>query len=256
MLISKENISNFISEGNILNVDVNVLFNQGESGVTLKEKITLLAKENNIPEQIVTDILKSEQINQLLGDFFNQTITYLIEGGNKPQISQDTIDDIKKTASISLNEHINVMIEEEQLNTYIDNYCNSIIDIIPDRSVIVDSNYTQLLEKIINFNVIYLYAIILLFLILSSIINQKWYFFIKILGYSMFTAGIIFVIFGSMEYIISNLVVENVMGIVPFILPLITNILTISFKTGVFVSFSSIVIVLIYLTINRIKISK
>lgn len=255
-LISKENISTFISDANILNVDVNILFNQEESGVTLKEKIYQLALENSIPEEIIEDILKSEQINQLLGDFFNKTITYIIEGGEKPQISQDTIIDIKKVAKLSLNDHINIMIEEEQLSIYIDNYCNDIVKIVPDRNDIVGEIPTESLEKIINFNVMYIYIIVLLLLILISIINKKWFYFINTLGITMLLSGIIFVIFGSMEYIITNLVVEKLSGMIPFIIPLITNILTIGFKTGVFVSFSSIVLILIYVTIKRMSNSK
>ena len=125
-LISQENISDFISDADILNVDINVLFNQEESGITLKEKIAELATLNNIPDEIVEDILQSEEINQLLGDFFNQTITYIIEGGEKPHISETSIENMKKAANTSLNNHLNIMLEEEQLEIYIEDYSKSI----------------------------------------------------------------------------------------------------------------------------------
>ena len=52
---------------------------------------------------------------------------------------------------------------------------------------------------------------------------------------------------------ISNMIAEKLSGMIPFILPLITNVLTIWFKAGVLVSFTSIVLILIYLTINKTK---
>ena len=86
ILISKKNISDFINEANVLNIDINILFNKEESGITLKEKLVSLAIENNIPDEIINDILQTEEINQFLGDFFNQTIKYIINGDSKPRI--------------------------------------------------------------------------------------------------------------------------------------------------------------------------
>lgn len=250
-LISRENISHFISDANILNVDINVLFNQEESGITLKEKITMLALESDIPEEIITDILNSDEINQLLGDFFNQTITYIIEGGNKPQISSSSIESIKEVALNSLDEHLNVMISEEELEEYMENYCGKIIEIIPERNVIIGDSHTDLIEKVIKFNVLYAYIIIILLLLLICIINKRWFLFIKYLGITMFISGVLFVVLGSLEYVISNLITNKILGMTPFVLPLITNILTIWFKIGVLVSFTSIVLILIYAIINR-----
>lgn len=251
-LISRENISDFTSDANILNVDINVIFNQEESGITLKEKIYDLAQENNIPEKIIIDILNSEEINELLGDFFNQTIIYIIDGGEKPKISNDTIMDIKEIANASLNNHLNIMLEEEQLEIYIDNYCKSITDIVPNRNLIVETMPIEFIKRIINFDLIYLYITIILILALPALSSKKFYTPIKYLGISMFISGIIFVILGSMEFIISSLVIKNVKVMVPFVLPLITNVLTIWFKSGVLISFTSIVLILIYVALNRI----
>lgn len=251
-IISRENISRFISDADILNVDINVLFNQEESGITLKEKITILAQESNIPEEIIADILNSDEINQLLGDFFNQTIKYIIEGGNKPQISISSIEDIKEFALKSLDEHLNVMISEEELEKYIENYCDKIIEIIPERNIIVDNSHIDTIDKIINFNILYICTIIILILLLFCIINKKWFAFIKYLGIIMFVSGVMFVILGSLDYIIVNLITSKISTMIPFVIPLITNILTIWFKTGVFVSFTSVILILIYAIINKI----
>ena len=114
-LISKENISKYVKSTDIINADIGTLFNRETSGVTLKQRITELAIVNGIPEDIVTDILKSDEINALLGDFFNQTALYIINGNNKPLMSQKTIDDMKLAAKVSLNNHINIMMDEEEL---------------------------------------------------------------------------------------------------------------------------------------------
>lgn len=251
-LISQENISDFISDADILNVDINVLFNQEESGITLKEKIAELATLNNIPDEIVEDILQSEEINQLLGDFFNQTITYIIEGGEKPHISETSIENMKKAANTSLNNHLNIMLEEEQLEIYIEDYSKSITNIVPDRTVVIGDMPTDIIKYIINFDMTYLYIAIILLLALPALSTKKFYTPIKYLGFAMFISGIIFVIIGSMEFVITSFIANNIQGMVPFILSLITNVLTIWFKSGVLISFTSILLLLIYTTLNRI----
>jgi len=252
-LISSENISDFINDANILNMDINTLFNQEESGIILKDKLYFLAIDNNIPKEIIEDILKSKEINYLLGDFFNQSIKYIINNTKKPKLSSETIDGMKKIANQSLEEHLNIMLEPEILEIYIENYCNSIITIIPDRDNIIGDIPIKLPKKIVNFDMIHMYIIIILILLLTILINKKWYSFIKYLGISMLISGIIFVILGSLEYIIINLITNQITAMKSFILPLITNILTIFFKSGVLVSFTSIVVILISMTLNKTK---
>jgi len=252
-LISSENISDFINDANILDMDINTLFNKEESGIILKDKLYTLAIENNIPKEIIEDILKSDEINYLLGDFFNQSIKYIINNTEKPKILPETIEDMKNIANQSLEEHLNIMLEPEILDTYIEDYCNSITTIIPERDNIIGDIPLELSQEIVNFNISYIYIIIILILILTILINKKWYIFIKYLGISMLISGIIFVILGSLEYIIINLITNKITAMQSFILPLITNILTIFFKSGVLVSFTSIVVILIYMTLNKTK---
>lgn len=252
-LISKENISDFISDADILNVDVNVLFNQEEIKITLKEKITNLAILNNIPKEIVEDILKSEEINEMLGDFFNQTITYVIEGGSKPNIQDESINKIKEVASISLNDNLNIMIEEEELNNYIESFSKSIVDIVPNRDEIINNYDMEIFKIMINFNLTSIYLIILGLLLISIIINKKYYIPFKILGISMFISGILFVIIGSLEYVVTNFIIKDIQGMQTFITPLITNVLTIWFKQGIMISFTSLFLILIYITLNRMN---
>lgn len=251
-LISSKNISEFISDGNILDIDVNVIFNNENAGITLKEKIISVAIENKIDEKIINDILESKQINYMLGDFFNQTILYVIAGGDRPQLLDKTVENIKEEAAKSLEKHINVMIEPEELEQYIENYCHDITKIIPNRNDILNTNNLDMFKSIIQFNTLYLYIILVLLLVLISLLNN-WYRFIKTLGICMFIAGIIFVGIGSMDYIINGFINSNIHGMKEFISPLITNVLTIWFKGGVLVSFSSIVLLLLYMTIDKIS---
>ena len=109
-LLNKENLSNYIKNSNILNMDINVIFNLEESGMTLKEKIYNLGLECNIPDKIVDDILKSDEINLILGDFFNETIYYLIDERTKPELSDDAINKMIELASLSLEDDINIML--------------------------------------------------------------------------------------------------------------------------------------------------
>ena len=56
----------------------------------------------------------------------------------------------------------------------------------------------------------------------------------------------------AMEFLISNLIIENIQGMIPFITPLITNVLTVCFKSGVISSFTAITLILVYITLNKI----
>ena len=65
-LVTKESISNYVKSIDILNVDLGIIFNLDEKGITLKEEITNLAINSNIPKSIINDILKSKEINIFL----------------------------------------------------------------------------------------------------------------------------------------------------------------------------------------------
>ena len=252
VLISKENISEYVKNTDVLNTDIGTLFNRETSNVTLKEKITELAVQSNIPEEIIDDILKSEQINKLLGDFFSQTIMYIIKGTDKPIMSEKTVEDMKFIARESLNNHINVMLEEEQLDSYIEEYCKSITTIAPERNSITGNLPVDTIEKVVTFNPWYLYTLSVLIVSLLIINNKAIYKAIKYLGIAMLISGIIYIVFGSLDYLISNYVLNQLSAVKPFISPIVTSFLTICFKNGVLISFTSIILLLCFLTINAI----
>lgn len=254
-LLNKENLSNYIKNSNILNMDINVIFNLEESGMTLKEKIYNLGLECNIPDKIVDDILKSDEINLILGDFFNETIYYLIDERTKPELSDDAINKMIELASLSLEDHINIMLTKEELNEYILDYADKLTSIIPDRQVMIGVLPISTINSILNFNIVYLYLIMFILLVLIVLFSWSFYKPIKYLGISMLISGIIFVILGCMNSFLNELILTQIERLKLLVSPFITILLTIWFKSGVLISFSGVFLILIYVVINRIIIN-
>lgn len=254
-MLNKENLSNYIKSSNILNIDINVIFNLEESGMTLKEKIYNLGIESNIPEKIMEDILKSEEINIILGDFFNETIYYLIDEREKPQLSNDAVTKMLDLACASLEDHINIMMSEEDLKSYVLDFEDKLMDIVPERQVMIGVLPVSIIKSLLNFNTIYLVALIFVILILLVIFLWSFYKPIKYLGTCLLINGIIFVILGSLNNFFSQLVLSQVERLKFVISPFITIILTIWFKCGVLISFTGVFIIIFYIVINRIVIN-
>ena len=254
-MLNKENLSNYIKSSNILNIDINVIFNLEESGMTLKEKIYNLGIESNIPEKIMEDILKSEEINIILGDFFNETIYYLIDEREKPQLSNDAVTKMLDLACASLEDHINIMMSEEDLKSYVLDFEDKLMDIVPERQVMIGVLPVSIIKSLLNFNTIYLVVLIFIILILLVIFLWSFYKPIKYLGTCLLINGIIFVILGSLNNFFSQLVLSQVERLKFVISPFITIILTIWFKCGVLISFTGVFIIIFYIVINRIVIN-
>lgn len=254
-MLNKENLSNYIKSSNILNIDINVIFNLEESGMTLKEKIYNLGIESNIPEKIMEDILKSEEINIILGDFFNETIYYLIDEREKPQLSNDAVTKMLDLACASLEDHINIMMSEEDLKSYVLDFEDKLMDIVPERQVMIGVLPVSIIKSLLNFNTLYL--VLLIFIILILLVLFLWSFYkpIKYLGTCLLINGIIFVILGSLNNFFSQLVLSQVERLKFVISPFITIILTIWFKCGVLISFTGVFIIIFYIVINRIVIN-
>lgn len=254
-LINRENLSNYTENADILNMDSNVIFNLDESGITLKEKIYNLAVECNIPEKIILDILKSEEINIVLGDFFNKTIYYLVNGGYKPQLSDDTINKMIQISKISLDEHLNIMMEDDELEKYVLEYCHKLTNIIPDRQEMIGNLPISYIQKFLNFDIWTLYLLAFSCILLLNILTFSFYKPIKYLGICFFISGVIFVILGCMNNVINDIIVSQITNMKILISPLITILLTIWFKLGVLISFSGVFLILFYIIINRIIIN-
>ena len=254
-LVNRENLSNYIENAEVLNMDINVIFNLEESGITLKEKIYQLGLESNIPEDVLDDIISSDEINIIFGDFFSNTIDYLVNGLNKPQLSEDSINKLIEVANDSLEDHINLMLESEQLEEYIRDFCSKLADIVPERYEVIGSLPITSIQAFLNFNQLYLYLMIAILLVIITICLWSIYKPIKYLAIPMISSGVMFAIFGSMNNFINDYVISNLDGLKPLISPFITILLTIIFKVGVLVSFSGVFLMIIYVVINRIVIN-
>ena len=254
-LVNRENLSNYIENAEVLNMDINVIFNLEESGITLKEKIYQLGLESNIPEDVLDDIISSDEINIIFGDFFSNTIDYLVNGLNKPQLSEDSINKLIEVANDSLEDHINLMLESEQLEEYIRNFCSKLADIVPERYEVIGSLPITSIQAFLNFNQLYLYLMIAILLVIITVCLWSIYKPIKYLAIPTISSGVMFAIFGSMNNFINDYVISNLDGLKPLISPFITILLTIIFKVGVLVSFSGVFLMIIYVVINRIVIN-
>lgn len=254
-LINKDNVSYYIEDTDILNIDLGILFNSDEKGKTLKQTIIELAVNNNIPEEIISDILKSDEINNILGDFFSSTIDYTLRGENKPSLSLETIQKMKDVASISLEDHINIILEEEQLNSYIDEYVIDLVEIVPQREDIIGDATVETINKIIYFNTSYAFFAILINCLIICIINFSFYKLLKYLGLSMIIAGVSFVIISCFDKVIASNISLKLVNLGNFVYPLVVNIATQIFKYGVLISFTGLFIYMFYVFINRIVIN-
>ena len=254
-LLNKENLSNYIKNSNILNMDINVIFNLEESGMTLKEKIYNLGIESNIPEKIMDDILKSDEINLILGDFFNETIYYLIDERTKPELSEEAVNKMIELASLSLEDHINIMLTKEELQNYVLDYTNKLLEIIPNKQVMIGVLPISTINSVLNFNINYLYLIMFILLVLIVLFSWSFYKPIKYLGINMLIGGLIFVILGCMNNFLNELILTQIERLKLLVSPFITILLTIWFKCGVLISFSGVFLILIYIVINRIIIN-
>ena len=254
-VINQENLSNYIEDADVLNMDVNMIFNLEESGITLNEKIYQLGIESEIPEQILDDIISSDEINIILGDFFSNTINYLVNGDEKPQLSIDSINKMIEVANNSLDNHLNLILDSEVLDSYIQNFCNKLTDIVPERQEVIGRLPITYIQDFLNFNPLYLYLAILVLIIVIVFCLLSIYRPLKYLAIPMIISGVLFAILGSMNNFINSYVISNLDGLKPLISPFITIILTIIFKVGVLVSFSGVFIMITYVVINRIVIN-
>ena len=254
-MITKENLSDYIKSIDILNIDLGIIFNLEEKGITLKEQIYNLAIESNIPESIINDILKHNEINNILGDFFKNTIDYVLKGNVKPSISYDTTLKMIDIANESLEDHMNIMMDEEELENYIRDYSSKLTNIVPDRSLILDSYTVNKINQIVYFDMTNIYILIFITCLLICIINKSIYKLFRYLGSVMILDGIIFVIIGCLNDFIGTLLCNKYSTLENFIQPLVTNVLTIIFKNGVLISFTGVFIYLTYVIANRIKLN-
>lgn len=254
-LITKDNLASYIHDADILEMKANTLLDIGLEGneITLKEKIEMIALNADIPEEIVSDILKSKELNELLGEFFSGTIDYVLNGGEKPKLSDETVQKMKTVALESSAHHINIILEDEQLEEYIENYTEELSQLLPERSHYIGNGvWVNDVRQFLNLNSLYLYMTIAILTIFIGLFCWSTYKPLQYLSITMIIAGVIFVIFGSADGILNPLLISKINSMKAIVSPLITNILTLWFKCGVIVSFSGMFLLVIYAVIARV----
>ncbi|MEG2321958.1 MAG: hypothetical protein RSB71_00510 [Bacilli bacterium] len=247
-LVTKDNLTLYAKNTEVLKLNLKFIIKED---VTLEEKIKELGKSAGIPEDIVFDILKSNELKELFGEFFSKTIDYVINGGKRPVLEKQTVTNITKVATDSLERHLNIVLEKETLVRYIEKYTTDITSIIPNRSEIINNQYFVYMQDILKFNTLYLYFALLGLIILTGLLSKSAYKPLKYLGISMLLGGLIFVIIGSCYGLINPYIVKNIIDL-ELVSSLVRSILNLWFKIGVFVSFTSVIILLIYIAITRI----
>lgn len=254
-LITKDNLASYIKDADILEMKANTLLDIGQEGnqITLKEKIAAMALNLDIPREVVMDILESEELNELLGEFFSGTIDYVLNGGDKPILSEETVKKIKTAALESSANHINITLEDEELESYIETYTEELRELLPERSHYIGTGvWVSNIREFLSLNSIYLYLAMAILTIFIGLFCWSTYKPLQYLSIVMIMAGLIFVIIGSADGVLNSLLVSRVTSMKAIISPLITNILTLWFKCGVIVSFSGMFLLVIYAAIARV----
>jgi len=254
-LITKDNLASYIKDADILSMKVNTLLDIGEEGnqITLKEKIESMALNIGIPKEVVEDIAKSEELNELLGEFFSGTIDYVLNDSEKPVLSEETVDKMKQAALESSSNHINVTLEDEELERYIEIYTEELRELLPDRSHYIGTGvWVNNIRDFLSLNSAYLYLTMAILTIFIGLFCWSTYKPLQYVSITMIMAGLIFVIFGSADGVMNPLLVSQATSMKAIISPLITNILTLWFKCGVIVSFGGMFLLVIYAVIARV----
>lgn len=254
-LITKDNLSNYIEDAKILDMKANTLLDIGPEGkeITLREKIETMALEIGIPKEVVEDLLDSRELNELLGEFFSRTVNYVLNGGEKPHLSDETVDKMKRAALESSEHHINITLENEILEQYMDSYIQQLHGLLPERThylgtgVIVNN-----LRQFLNINSLYMYLLMAGMVLLIGLLTWSSYKPLKYVSIVMIIAGIMFAALGSANGILNGFIIGKLHSMQTIISPLITNILTLWFKCGVLVSFSGMFLLIIYAVIARV----
>lgn len=255
-IISKESIADYINKSDVLELQVGKFFKIENTNInenlTIKETVLIMAKEANIPDDVVNDLVESRELNNLLGDFIKGIIDYAVIGESKPTVSEETINNLIIFANDSLERHIGIVMEEKELDLYIENYVESLNNMVPERNdIVIDSSHLDIIRNVLTFDTTYLYMAIGILTILISLILWNWYYSIKYLGITTTLAGIIFTVVGSLEWPIYNMIKGNIEKMEDLVHPLLDKVLAICFKEGVIYTLVGVVLIIVFIVINR-----
>ncbi len=249
-LVSENNLNKYIKDADILNIKASYILNVSDD-ITVIEKLENMALELNIPEEIIVDILDSEELKFLLVEYFERSLNSYYDDVT---ISQNTIDKMIDSAHISSMDHLSVVISDEELEYLIIEYCNNIQQLMPEKlEVIGNSTILKVWNYTFDYSFVNYILIILVLIVIVTLINKDFKISIKYIGLGMLISGVIYVLLGSLDNVINTYLTNELDGIKVILSPLITQLTTIWFQTGFLLSFSGVFIYLIFVFIKRIE---
>ena len=237
--ISNKNIITQYLNKDILNMNSSSIINTDKSQ-TIKELMISLAIDSNIPKEIVDDLEKSNEFNELMGDFFKCVIEYTVLDKKKPTISIETINIITNVSDKSLEDHISIVMDEDELHDYIKDYVQKLNNLVPNNNVTF--NYIILFKNFVSFNIIYLCIILSLLFLALLLVLKNLPQILKCMGVVILIAGVIFVIIGCFEGIIK---------VTDLTTHLFSQALNFCFKEGSIVTSIGILLMILSLILKR-----
>ncbi len=241
-LITEKNLTSYIEDGDILNVNASYILMTDEN-ITLKNKLSKVALQKGVPDLIVEDIMNSDEINEILATIFSDRIH-----DSEINIDDDLI--LNKLNSVALESsesHLNITMSNEELSFYIDQFYNEVLSLLPEHiNIIGNVQLLEYWELTIDYDNFVFYICITVIILLFIIINKSLYKPLKFIGISLLACGTIYVLLGSSEVVLNQIIMEQLNGPTDLLSPLITNLLTNWFVLGVVFAFTGIFIIILY----------
>ncbi len=249
-LISHTSLAYYIEEGDILNVKASYILNTYEE-IPLVEKLGNTATSIGIPEEVITDILDSEELKQVLGYFFSQSLNKYYEDVNLPD---EALDLMIESALKSSENHLSVTMSDGELTAKVNDFYYEIKGLMLEQiDIIGNSKILQYWQLSLNYDFSYMYFLILINLIVLAVVNKGVVKVLKYLGITLIICGVIYVLLSSLSPILKQFLLNELQGTQALLSPLITNLLTSWFLAGVTISFIGVFILIVYNVIYRLS---
>lgn len=251
-LIEKNNLANYISKGDILNVKANYILNIEDEEITLIDQLKKIFIDCNIPIDITNDLIESYELKQLLGEFFST----ILSATKVNSIEEQTINKMINLAISSNESHLNITMTNEELTDNIIRLTEKIQNEIKNEIIFINNEfYSKIWIMSLNYNYDYLYVLVILISITIMIVNKSNYIILKYIGIILIITGFINVLIGTNNVIKVDNIIKYLDGVEILLTPLVINLLTLCFQSGFFLTASGCFLVIIYSLIIRIKLS-
>ena len=219
------------------------------------EPILEETKELGIDEEIIVKIMDSKEVKNFLGDLTSNVVDYVLTGENQKLITTENIEELVITAINDINESGIYKITEKQKTAVLDSvqkYADEFQDLIPDTQVVEESLSVED-QEVLNIIRFVLGDTLITILLISALVSfvglialkfkqAKWVKYIAIpMLISSLISGITYVILK----VANNMVIND-----EYIY--ITNIFNKGINTGIILSFSICVLMIVALIVYGI----